>query len=242
LRRVRRLVAAALVPIAFAGCYGSTEPATDVTTDAATLHGRGTANNGPVDTWFEYRPTHAPETRSTSSSQTYPGGVSGPFSQRVSGLQSATDYTFRLCGSDQGGEVCAQVRRFATGGGDSVRGEADEGEKLARANASSGPAGESPSGTFGLLDESGDVPRGFLAPVECISIEGDTALLAGTTKPFVGGTVGLFVTFYARIVVSSEPGRSTFEFHGGDATPNPACSSYDGDTEAVHGDFVIVDN
>jgi hypothetical protein len=44
----------ALVAGVFAGCYGSTEPATDIGPESATLQGHGTANNGPAKSWFQY--------------------------------------------------------------------------------------------------------------------------------------------------------------------------------------------
>ena len=34
--------------LAVSGCYGSTEPATDIAFDHATLNGRGTTDNPPI--------------------------------------------------------------------------------------------------------------------------------------------------------------------------------------------------
>jgi hypothetical protein len=41
------------------GCYGSTEPATDIGPESAKLNARGTANNGPAHGGFEYWLTNA---------------------------------------------------------------------------------------------------------------------------------------------------------------------------------------
>ena len=63
--QVRRLrpsvvlvIAAAL---ALAGCYGSTEPATQIDFDQATLNAHGTANAGDAHVYFQYWQTSNPQ-------------------------------------------------------------------------------------------------------------------------------------------------------------------------------------
>ncbi len=46
-------VAVVVAAITLAGCYGSTEPATDVRPNSAVLQARGTANDGPAFSYFE---------------------------------------------------------------------------------------------------------------------------------------------------------------------------------------------
>jgi hypothetical protein len=54
---------AVVAGLALTGCYGSTEPATEVTADTARLNARGTANNGPATSFFEIWPTNAPSAK-----------------------------------------------------------------------------------------------------------------------------------------------------------------------------------
>ena len=55
---MRRIAVSALLCAGvLAGCYGSTEPATEVAFDSAKLNGRGTADKGPAFSYFEYAPT-----------------------------------------------------------------------------------------------------------------------------------------------------------------------------------------
>jgi hypothetical protein len=103
------------------GCYGSTEPATNVRFDGAQLNGRGTANSGRASSFFEYWPTANPQAKLTTDPQHWPAGASGPFSATISAksfngpLYAGTAYSFRMCGSDEGqSAICAQTRSFTT--------------------------------------------------------------------------------------------------------------------------------
>ena len=101
-----------------AGCYGSTEPATNIGEDSATLRGQGTANNGPASSYFEYSTKREPlpgQARPRTPTRSWPAGASGPISERVSDLLVASRYSFRLCGADRGATpVCAQTRTLTT--------------------------------------------------------------------------------------------------------------------------------
>jgi hypothetical protein len=150
---------AVLASLALSGCYGSTEPATDIGEDRATLRGQGTANDGPAFSYFEYwaegdpLPGHA---RQRTPTRSWPAGAQGPIAERVSDLLVASRYSFRLCGADQGETpVCAQTRTFSTPAlaGDYVTGSFAGSEPLTqspytvRFNARSAPDGSNARGT-----------------------------------------------------------------------------------------------
>ena len=140
-----------LLGLLLAGCYGQTDPATDVTQSGATLHGHGTTNNGPADVWFEYWPTAAIAQRKLTPERRIPGDVTAPFTEPVSGLAANTHYSFRLCGRDVGGPAaCAPVRSFTTGQ-DFVRGNGYGAIQIGiyeafDVEAFNGPQGSGPSG------------------------------------------------------------------------------------------------
>ena len=64
--------------LVFAGCYGSTEPATDVGPLSAQLNGRGTMNDGPGYSFFQWRAAGTSEWTKTDEVR-LPAGASGPF-------------------------------------------------------------------------------------------------------------------------------------------------------------------
>jgi hypothetical protein len=240
--RVRPACAAvgAVLAALLAGCYGSTEPATDVGEATATLHAKGTTNNGPAQSFFEYWPTADPGRKSTTSPHDWPGGVSGRFSQPVSELSQGTKYTFRMCGNDEGqAPVCAQNRTFETQAPDTASGSGANANSRGGLNASSGPSGEHPAGTMSLISTDGQ--RGFQGNVSCLKVSGNVARVAATGKPFVGGTVGPFVTIYAKVVAGSS-GQGTFDFEPGELSATPNCGAYDGGGEVLTGDFSVTDS
>ena len=109
-------VTAAILGIA--GCYGQTDLPTNVSQTGATLNARGTANNGAADAFFEYWKDSSPQTKLKTATKSVPGGASGAFDQKVTGLDDQTAYSYRLCGRDQsasGDPICAQTRSFTTG-------------------------------------------------------------------------------------------------------------------------------
>jgi hypothetical protein len=245
--RLTCLVIVTLSAAMLAGCYGSTERATDVGLSAVTLHGKGTANNGPVQTFFEYWPTAEPSNKETTPPQPWPSGASGPFSQSVAALRQGTKYTFRLCGNDEGqSPVCAQTRTFETQSPDSAAGMGTappgegQGEIRVTLHASSGPSGQEPGGTM-LLDTVSGPPAGFVGHVSCLTVTGSTARLAATGKPFVGSTVGPFTTMYAKVVVGSS-GERTFDWTTGELSATPDCAAYDGGGRVATGDFTVTDS
>jgi hypothetical protein len=165
--------------LVLSGCYGSTEPATDIGIDAATLRAYGDTEGSPTTSWFQYWRTSAPGNVRTTTSHDWPAHVRGPLSARLSyandGLDPITQYSFRLCGSTEGrAPVCAQTRTFRTLDGDVVTANlraAGGGEASLR--AVSGPNGEAPRGYFAF-------PPPDPSPVEevvCLSVHGDEAVV-----------------------------------------------------------------
>jgi hypothetical protein len=160
------------------GCYASTEPATDVASETATLRGQGTANNGPAGSWFEYWVTGSTANPRTTESTQWPSGASGAFSQKVKNLAAGSSYSFRVCGTDSDTPACAQTRTFTTAAAveDSAEGGYDAGCCASfRVDARSGPAGESPHGSMSLTETSGQTSTSFTGFVTCLAVDGRTA-------------------------------------------------------------------
>ncbi len=195
MRTVQRAIALGglVVALVVSGCYGSTEPATDIAFDHATLNGRGTTNNGPADVHFELWTTARPSERGGTVPKTVPGGVTGPFSQPNSpfgpyALVPDTEYSFRLCGRDQGAqnEICAQTRTFRTlkPTGDLLRGFfvlqftgiGHTGNVQAETDRAGG-------GAVGRLQLPGELGNTFSGNVTCLSVHGHDAAVGalGTT-------------------------------------------------------------
>ncbi len=186
------------------GCYGSTEPASDIAFDHATLNGRGTTNNGSADVRFELWPTSQPSQRASTLAKTVPGGADGPFSQPNSpfgpyGLVPDTEYSFRLCGRDQGAQadVCAQTRTFRTEkpSGDLLRGffilQFTGIGHTGNVRAESDRAG---GGATGRLQLPGEFGNTFSGDVSCLSVHGHDAAVGALGQTVDGNNAsGLLV-------------------------------------------------
>jgi hypothetical protein len=163
--------------VVFAGCYGSTEPATDTGPDSATLNARGTANHGPASAYFEYWVSGTSGSTQKTDPDHFPGGAHGRFSKKVTGLAPSTAYSFRLCGSDDAGgpTVCAQTRAFQTPSvpvDDSVTGHFDLGPVAqGTIDAHSGPSGENPHGQIHYRGTFGGWAE-FDGDVTCVAVNG----------------------------------------------------------------------
>lgn len=168
---------AALAVVVLSGCDGSTEPATEVKEESARLHARGTANNGPASSYFEYQPANGAGFKRETEPRSWPAGASGPFSEQVAGLLPATPYEFRVCGYDDGAPTvaCAQKRSFTTvrPPGDGVQaifwfsGHNPPRAAQVTVEATSGPAGQQPSGSIHT--------QTFDGFVTCLAVQGDRA-------------------------------------------------------------------
>lgn len=169
-----------------AGCYGSTEPATDIGERTATLKARGTTEDVPARSYFEFTPVENILGLRTTDARNWPAGVTGPVSERVTDLLVAAEYEFRFCGADSGEQpVCAQWRRFttATPGGDYARGEAVFFQPRAlavRANVSAGPQGQSPTGRVEIGQTGTSDP--FNGTATCLATSGAKAVI-GAIEP-----------------------------------------------------------
>jgi hypothetical protein len=168
--------------VALAGCYGSTEPATDIGPESATLNANGTANNGPATTHFEYWVTGSTNEPRWTEDRDWPAGASGAFTEKVAGLYAGRQYSFRMCGADGDGDpVCAQTRTFTTAPPvqDSVTGSwGPSPHTTGSVDARSGPSGENPEGRFSarqLFDT-------IFAAVTCLRVSGSRAVVGGVGR------------------------------------------------------------
>jgi hypothetical protein len=203
-------LATVAMAVALAGCYGSTEPATKITFDSATLNARGAANHGQAESWFELWTTGSTGTHLQVGRQTWPAGVSGPFSYDTQSiLVPNTGYSFRACGKDVGGDpACAQTRSFTTLDGDTASGtfldaDATHGVQF---DAWSGPHGERVAGSA-LYKAFSSYHR---ADVDCLRVSGNRAI--------VGTNLGLFV------VTDGDP--DTYSAPKSGSTPNCADATF----------------
>jgi hypothetical protein len=170
------------------GCYGSTEPATDIGIDSATLRAKGDTEGSPTTSWFQYWRTSEPGSIRTTPSHAWPAHVRGPLSQPVSGLDPITQYSFRLCGYVEGSApVCAQTRTFRTLDGDVVTANLRSGGVDASLRAVSGANGEAPRGYFAFAPPAPDPPEN----VVCLSVHGDEAVVGFRASGGGGRTLGL---------------------------------------------------
>jgi hypothetical protein len=194
--RTAAAITALLAVAVLAGCYGQTDLATEIDETTAKLNARGATNNGPANAFFEYWKTATPGTKLQTTPQTIPGGVSGPFNQRVTGLAANTSYSFRLCGNDKsssGPPVCAQTRSFLTGSssvqayGDTYAPYGETGWDRIDVKVAAGPPGGSPIGRVfaRIYDAEAGPPGGVAFPlgsetednVTCIAVEGNVAVI-----------------------------------------------------------------
>jgi hypothetical protein len=197
---VRALAGTAIAGLAFlSGCYGSTEPATNVGVISATFNGAGNTESSPTTAWFEYGRTPS-EGFTRTKTVSLPSGVRGPLKITVGGLQDVrearllpnTEYRYRLCGAPEGGEaVCAQTRTFRTQEGDVVDAQLHAGAALAFLLGVSGPNGESPNGLFDVAPLGSTDER-----VVCVSVHGDEAVIgsrapSGSSQRTVGLLAGV---------------------------------------------------
>jgi hypothetical protein len=117
------------VVVAFAGCVGTTDPATNITNMSAKLNAHGHTNNGPAVWWWEYATAqnalgsdsdvevcgNPPEADHRCGPASASSDVS--LSVTVSGLTPNTTYYFRACGQDQtagSSPTCGPTLSFKT--------------------------------------------------------------------------------------------------------------------------------
>ena len=178
MRWTLRIVGCVALAAGLGGCYGSTEPATDVSETRATLHAQGHANNGDAYSLFEYWRTAQPGIKFSIGRWHWPAGAKSTFQGQLTHLAPARSYSFRLCGGDEanpGQPVCANTRTFTTSTptGDVASGGVHlfgPGPGISVSfEAFSGPSGQNPSGYA-----QGDVT--------CLSVSGSQATIGSDTQ------------------------------------------------------------
>ena len=186
------------------GCYGSTEPASDIGFDRATLTANGTANAGDAHVYFEYWPTGDPGSLLATIGKDVPAGSSGKYSEPTAnsfrGLAVGTQYSYRVCAKDQGvpNGACAQTRTFTTGrpAGDLVRGDyltvfGGIGHRGA-VDAHSDASGSNAGGTMELPADKDPSAGTFSGTVTCLRVEGNRATVGAVGSNNGGPATALF--------------------------------------------------
>jgi hypothetical protein len=215
-----------------AGCYGQTDLATHIATGAATLNARGAANNGAADVYYEYWKNSTPQTKLQTPTKTIPGGASGPFEWRVTGLDDQTAYSFRLCGSDQGSSgppACAQARPLFTGLS-SVRAYGatyspigENGDADIAVNVIAAPPGGSPSGRVysrWIYGGPGGPPGGVSLElgstttdnVTCVNVQGNVAVIGYRQVPPFPDDVPIKSVMHAYVIDGGPAGAGQDRF------------------------------
>jgi hypothetical protein len=158
--------------------------------DRATLNARGTANNGPATSVFEYWPTGRQDVTRRTRRLAWPAGASGPIVFTVTPLRPGTPYSFRLCGADKGQtDVCAQTRSFTTSASseDLVSGSYERPGGLGgTVDAASRPSGENPRGSVSSSSTGGPTGRfTFSGNVSCLKVVGHRGVVGaeGSIQP-----------------------------------------------------------
>ena len=197
--RTATWLAAAAAIAGLAGCYASTEPATEISIRGATLNARGTANEGPASSYFEYGPTSVAGFQLRTPHLRWPAGASGPFSDTtrfLGPLYADTEYKFRVCGSDEedlnAPTVCAQTRTFRTPPAtrDAVLGGwrfgLSVGSAAGEVDASAKPDGSDLTGRMRhQLHEPNTI---FAGRVTCLRVSGSTGVVGAIGRRTTDGT------------------------------------------------------
>jgi hypothetical protein len=245
------------VALAVAGCYGSTEPATDVGIDSATLNGQGTANNGRAHSYFQYWLTGSSDAEPPmAGGYDFPAGASGPISAKVTNLAAGSSYSFRLCGWDinaegEGGpESCAQTRTFTTKAPveDALRGGLWAGccSRL-DIDAKSAPNGTNARGSVYWHRSSSspfDPPRDFNGIVTCLAVNGSRAAAGAVGKWTQNGAPDANATFLITVVDGRTQEDTYNEIEtAGSALPNCATASFANQNTLIDptADFIVND-
>jgi hypothetical protein len=252
----RRLLTAALIAVTLAGCYGSTEPATDVGIDSATLNGHGTANNGRVHSYFYYWLTGSERDPFGAGGHDWPAGASGPISAKVTNLAAGSSYSFKLCGYDinaegEGGpEICAQTRTFTTKAPveDAVRGGFWAGCcSRFDVDARSAPNGTSSRGSvrwYRSSSSSPDPPRLFTGLVTCLVVNGSRVAVGAAGHWSQRGSPDADATFLITIVDGRAEEDTYHEVEtAGSALPNCGTASFANQNILIDptADFIVND-
>jgi hypothetical protein len=110
--------------VSLGSCVAVTDPATNVGSYSARLHGHGHTDSTPATFYFEYA-TQRADLGTASAKRTptrsAPANVRNDvaFSNKVTDLEPATTYYYRVCGRDAGAtsDSCSSVQTFTTQAG-----------------------------------------------------------------------------------------------------------------------------
>jgi hypothetical protein len=181
------------------------------------------------------------------------GRASGPFSQQVAGLAASASYSFRVCGSDEGGLACAQTRTFTTSPAIEDSAEGTWGSTPCcipgKVDATSGPAGESARGTLSYHSAGNPTTASFTFTgfVTCLAVDGRRAAIGAVGHLF---TTPPGETTPATALVTLVDGHATdwdsvgIESEPGSTPPDCAGASFDDQSpyDSFWGrDFVVND-
>jgi hypothetical protein len=171
--------------LALTGCYGSTEPASHIGYDNAAFRGQGTTGQGGTHVFFQWWQAGRPDRVISTSGKDIPANTTGPYSEppfsEAPLLRPATQYFFRLCGSETT-TTCAQTRSLTTltPTGDRVHGTFALGLDLSTGgsvDASSDRAGASPTGRLSLSSSPDASGFGFSGDVTCLKVNATQAVV-----------------------------------------------------------------
>ncbi len=238
--RTKRLVSGVTIlasALTLAACSGSTDPATNIGIDQATLHGHGTTSSS-THVFFQFWPTAHPQYLSTTTGRDIGGGVSGPVSETTArypepiggAMAYGTKYSVRLCGQDQGATqpICAQTLTFKTAApaGDVVKGAFMEriGHDQGFIDAHSDPSGANPGGSMSL-PSSTHLDASFSGTVTCLSLIGARGAVGAVGTDYGQPATALFE------IDTTTGGRFTsppigFSITPGSTPPNCATATY----------------
>ncbi len=236
--RLTTATAIVVAALTLAACAGSTDPATNIGLDQATLHGHGTTSNVTTHVFFQFWPTAQPQYVSSTTGRDIGGGATGPVSETTASfpapfggaLAYATKYSFRLCGQDQGAAkpVCAQTLSFQTAApaGDVIRGGFSEqtGHGTGFVDAHSDPSGANPGGSMSL-PSSVNLGGAFSGTVTCMALAGARGAVGA-----VGTDNGQPATALFEIDTTTSGAGSPpigFSIAAGSTAPNCAAATYD---------------
>jgi hypothetical protein len=228
----RLAVAFTLVGLALTGCYGNTTPATNLKPNGATLNAKGTADNGPAFSYFEYWKAATPNDKARTPTRQWPAGASGPFSESIGQdlvqgpLRQNTAYEFRVCGGDDETKpaVCVPSRAFTTPAGDAVDGysptNAQPWDSPLVIHAWSGPSGQSPQGTVfsGRARTGGAI---FNGTVKCLVVHGNAAAIGAVGTVSSAEASGVPASILILLETTADPAVARLDIPGGLQVGNP---------------------
>lgn len=198
-RRRLPVVAVLGTALAVAGCYGSTEPASNIGYDNAVFEGKGTTGQAGTHVFFQWWQAGRADNVLSTPGTDIGGNVTGPFSEPPFAsaplLRPATQYFFRLCGRESS-TICAQTLSLTTltPTGDRVHGTFAFGSDLSTVgtvDALSDRTGANPTGKLSLPATPDATTDEFSGKVTCVKVNGSQAVVGAIGSDNEGAAAGL---------------------------------------------------